>query len=171
MKIIPFVLISANFIGLSIIQAQPTDKPWNNFYANQGDGLIQYQKVFEVTGESTVNIKKKIKNLLSGNPAITGISYDSNFCAGELDKISPSYYGGSKLLRGYFKIEIKEGKYRLIIDKMALKGDVFTDELSDIVLQNSGREWNSAMAHNLLPDLDGIFTKTFAIIQGDSKDW
>lgn len=164
------LLISFIFsLGFSALIAQPTDRPLHNFYVNSDVKSLEFQYIFDSPQDSIPALKKKLKALLTSSQSFSNITYDSNFCMGNISRIFPSYYNSSKELKGNFKIDIKNGKYRVTVDAMTLNGSVFNDDLSDVVLTHNYAMW-AAMAYNLLPDLNGTFLKLFTI-NPDSGGW
>jgi hypothetical protein len=168
-----FKIIIACSIFLSAstaVLSQPADRPFNNFSAKPGLKSIEYQKVFEVP-DSIKSIKSKLKSLIQGSAIFSQVNYDSNSCSGVIGKIYPSYYNNSKELRGAFKIEIKNGRYRLTISGMTLNGSIFSDDLEAVVMSSNYMEWNYGMAQNILPDLDDMLTRIFTIQNSSSSNW
>lgn len=168
MKKLLVVLFSV--FSLSSLIAQPTDRPLHNFYASSDVKSLEYRYVFESPQDSGKQLKGKLKTLLASCQSFSDITYDESFCTGTISKIFPSYYNNSKELKGSFKIEIKNGKYRVTITGMTLNGSVFNDDLANVVLTNNYALW-APMAYNLLPDLNGMFIKLFTINSGDSSSW
>ncbi|NNM95575.1 MAG: hypothetical protein HKL88_08985 [Bacteroidia bacterium] len=166
------VTVASGILTGFTVFGQTWDRPQNNFYAGQGNKQIEYRKVFDDRQDSAAVIKKKIKALITSSPGIfTQVQYDSNICSGNLNKIYPAYYRSSKELTGTFKIEVKNGRYRVTITGMTLIGSIFNDDLGDVVMNDNGMEWNTAMVANLLPDLDDNLTKVFSLVPAASSNW
>lgn len=168
MKKLLVVLFS--LFSVSLLLAQSTDKPLHNFYANTDIKSLEYRYVVESPQDSIKQLKQKLKMLLTSSQSFSEITYDENSCTGNISKIFPSYYSNSKELKGSFKIDIKNGKYRITITGMTLNGSVFNDDLANVVLSNNYAKWTQ-MADNLLPDLNGVFIKLFSIASADSSSW
>jgi hypothetical protein len=136
------LLVLFSLVGLSSLVAQPTDRPMHNFYAKSDVKSLEYQYIFESPQDSIKQLKQKLKILLSSSQSFSDINYDADYCTGTISKIFPSYYNNSKELKGSFKIDIKNGKYRLTITGMTLNGSVFNDDLANVVLSNNYALWS-----------------------------
>lgn len=166
------LVLSAGIILASCIMAyaQPITRPMNNFIADQNSKTIEYQKVFDMPSDSAAAIKKKLKALISQSSNFTSVMYDSTSCTGMLGKVYPSYFKGNKEMTGFFKIEVKNGRYRVTITQIVLKGSIFDDNLESIVANNNFTEWE-AVSYDILPELDSLLTKVFTPSGVNDNNW
>jgi hypothetical protein len=181
MKKILAILFCITVFSQVQLKAQATDKPMNNFYVDpdKGNALI-YQIVFSDTTDNLNVIAKKLRHYFAKSDFITDYTYDSvSAFVGHIKNIYINYYGKNKYLTGDFVIDIKDGKYKLVIRNMVWKSTtaqpvaygyygygataaVSETTLDESCLNKKGTKWES-FASGVLPDLDKQFIKDFKL--------
>ena len=154
----------------------------SNFHLSEG--VMQYRNIFTYDSLNVDNLESRLKASLPVVYGLSNIQFESGLIRGDIKALTANYkqYGatwaGSWLMLGYpmdgkFLIEIKDGKYRLTVTDLSLKGPQYPVNLANSVTKRNATEFTSNRV--LLEALEYInkdFTDRFAIPKTQAKsDW
>jgi hypothetical protein len=150
-----------------------TSKPLDNFYVDHAkNNALIYQIIYADSADNAAAIIKKLKTFLPTSNGVADFHFDSVATfTGHLKNVHIKYYGNNRELTGDFTLEVKNGKYRLVIRNMYWKsidivnftnGERDLKALDDQCISDDAKNWQT-FAFTILPDLNNLLIDDFKI--------
>jgi hypothetical protein len=169
-----FLVFSSN------VKSQST---FSNF--NLKDGVIKYERVYEIDGETEQQLIDKLNGYLPSVSGLRDVVFNGNVFTGRIERDMVDYqkYGGKRMstwiplnypMNGIFTIQIKENRYRLLITDIETKEDEFSQPVrfNFYLTKNKGTSFTSNKTMlNGMEFVDKFLFDKFNILNKTEDDW
>jgi hypothetical protein len=166
MKIFLFILVSSP----ALLFAQ-NNQPIANFYLE--NNTIVYRHVFKDSLDSASVIERKLISRLPVSPVFNNVKQLANgkIITGTYESQSTNEGAPWEMIKGYFIIEIKNGRYRVTISNIIDNKNTPFIPFTYLYSKNNPIEWRNGVQKDLAK-LDEKFTAAFGLdTPMQASDW